>query len=206
MSYPNDLYAVHKHPWGTTPEPEVARYAPALKPGTILDIGVGDGRNALFLVRHGFKLVGLDIASEAIDILLNKAEEAGVQDNVTGIVADISEYKLVEPYDNILSHFTLHFIAQEKFLPVLHMMQAQTSPGGIHFISDFTQEGPLYKPTTSKYWLKKDELKQLYSDWEVIHYEEKPVKTRATDEAGNRYMHTAALLVARKPEIASKRN
>jgi tellurite methyltransferase len=195
----DELYKVHKNPWGSKPVAEIAEYADQFKPGSILDIGVGDGRNALFFAERGFHLTGLDISPEAITLFLARADELGVRQRVRGMVADISDHIVTQEYDNIISHYTLHFIPKEKFRRVIEMIQKQTSPSGINFITDFTQDGPLYKPTSSKYWLKPNELKDLYQGWDIIFYNEKPVQTRATDEQGNRYTQIAATLVARKP-------
>ncbi len=194
----NELYQVHKNPWGSTPSAAIQKFVPEFKSGTVLDIGVGDGRNAIFLVQQGFRLVGLDIASEAIEILKTRAQELGLNDKVETIVADISSYELTNMYDNIVSNFTLHFIAKERFPSVLQMLQAHTEIGGLNYISDFTRDGPLYKPETTKYWLRSQELMNLYSGWEVLFYNEEPTKTRARDENGNPYIQRAATLVARR--------
>ncbi len=194
----DELYKVHKNPWGSKPAEEIATYVDEFKPGSILDIGVGDGRNALLFVEHGFQLMGLDISEEAIRALVAKAKELGLAEKVEGIVTDISDYNITNPYDNIISHYTLHFIPKEKFARVMSMIQDRTATGGINFITDFTQDGPLYKATSSKYWLKANELKTIYSSWDILGYDEKPVKTRATDEQGNPFTQIAATVIARK--------
>lgn len=194
----DELYKVHKNPWGSKPAEEINRYVSTFKAGSILDIGVGDGRNALFLAQHGFDLTGLDISEEAVHLFLARANELKLSDKVQGIVADISQYTLTDTYDNIISHYTLHFISKEKFPSVLTMIQTHTTEDGIHFITDFTQDGPLYKPTSSKYWFKPGELQTLYTGWNILLYDEKPVKTFATDEHGNQFTQMAATLIARK--------
>jgi len=198
MSDLNQLYAVHKNPWGTKPAAEIAAFTTELRPGSILDIGVGDGRNILFLAKEGFEITGLDIAPEAIFAFKQTASAEELR--AKGITADISEYHLTEQYDNIFSHYTLHFLSKEIFLSVIKKIQAATAPGGINLITDFTQDGPLYKPTTSHYWLKNNELPSLYNGWKIVSYAEKSVITRAKDENGHPYKQMAATLVARKPD------
>ncbi|MBS1542196.1 MAG: methyltransferase domain-containing protein [Bacteroidetes bacterium] len=45
-----------------------------LKKGTALDIGMGQGRNSLFLAKQGWKVTGIDIADEAVHYALKQAK------------------------------------------------------------------------------------------------------------------------------------
>ena len=64
---------VHHHlldiPWNFTPI-DVDGFEPLIntndKKGTILDLGAGFGRNAMFLEQHGYDVHGIDISSSAI--------------------------------------------------------------------------------------------------------------------------------------------
>ena len=41
---------------------------------TIIDVGCGAGRNAVFLAKEGFYVVGIDISSTAVELALQKAK------------------------------------------------------------------------------------------------------------------------------------
>src|SRR5262245_16619344 len=45
----------------------------AIAPGRTLEIGCGTGTNAIYLVRHGFEVVGIDISPLAIENARAKA-------------------------------------------------------------------------------------------------------------------------------------
>lgn len=45
-----------------------------LKKGTALDIGMGQGRNSVFLAKDGWKVTGIDIADEAVHYALEEAK------------------------------------------------------------------------------------------------------------------------------------
>jgi SAM-dependent methyltransferase len=49
-----------------------------LKPGKALDLGMGQGRNSLYLARNGWHVTGVDIADEAVALALKRAKEANV--------------------------------------------------------------------------------------------------------------------------------
>jgi len=45
----------------------------------VLDLGVGDGRNAIPLAQQGFEVTGLDIHDHDLNLLKQHAHEAGVR-------------------------------------------------------------------------------------------------------------------------------
>jgi 2-polyprenyl-3-methyl-5-hydroxy-6-metoxy-1,4-benzoquinol methylase len=48
------------------------------KPGTALDYGMGEGRNALYLARKGWRVSGFDPAAEAVKVARRRATEMGL--------------------------------------------------------------------------------------------------------------------------------
>jgi SAM-dependent methyltransferase len=77
----NLQYLLGRPRWdtGITP-PEMIEVVESgqVPPGRALDIGCGTGTNAIYLARHGFEVVGTDIAGLAIRWARRKAREAGV--------------------------------------------------------------------------------------------------------------------------------
>jgi len=50
-----------------------------VKPGTALDVAMGEGRNAIFLAQKGWKVTGFDIANEALDSLQKRAKQMNLK-------------------------------------------------------------------------------------------------------------------------------
>ena len=79
MSHPswNDRYASEEPlPWDTgTPDPMLVEFVEshAVAPGRALEVGCGTGTNAIYLVQHGFEIVGVDVSPLAIDKARDKA-------------------------------------------------------------------------------------------------------------------------------------
>jgi SAM-dependent methyltransferase len=48
------------------------------KPGRALDLGMGQGRNAIYLAKNGWHVTGVDIADEAVAFALQRAKESKV--------------------------------------------------------------------------------------------------------------------------------
>lgn len=49
-----------------------------LKPGKALDLGMGQGRNSIYLARNGWHVTGVDIADEAVAFALKRAKDINV--------------------------------------------------------------------------------------------------------------------------------
>lgn len=53
--------------WGYAPSNQLSKYIDLIpKSGKILDIGIGEGRNAIFLAMKGYEVEGIDISNTAI--------------------------------------------------------------------------------------------------------------------------------------------
>jgi len=60
------------------------------RPGAALDVGMGQGRNSVYLAAHGWNVTGFDPSQEAIGIALSNAEKAGVK--IRALVARDDEF------------------------------------------------------------------------------------------------------------------
>jgi tellurite methyltransferase len=194
-------YRREDHVFGIEPSAGIKEALPFLVSGKVLDLGSGDGRNALFLAHQGFDVTAVDIAPTAISNLTRYAARSRLQSRVKGVVADIERFEIEGPFENIVSTFTLHFLPKEAFLPVLSRIMRATAEGGINVIEDFTRDGPLFAQATGGYWLESGELRRLYEEqgWRVLYYDERIVSTKATDPQGNPFRQGAAAIVASRP-------
>ena len=76
---------------------------------TILEIGCGEGQNALFLQQEKFNILASDVSNEAISWCKKKAKERGLNENKF-FVLDIIDNNHQEKYDFIYSVSTLHML------------------------------------------------------------------------------------------------
>ena len=65
--------------FGSHEELQEAILAVVNPPGRALDLGCGDGRDAIFLARNGFDVTAMDFSSTAIKLARKRVQEAGVQ-------------------------------------------------------------------------------------------------------------------------------
>jgi len=125
------------HPEGLGPQTAeiaslIAKHVP---PGVrVLDIGCGQGRDALPLARAGFEVVGVDIAPTGIADMLAAAEREALP--VTGIVADLTGFTPEGHFGLLLCDRTLHMLSAPSRTAVLARLLAAVAPGGSCLIAD----------------------------------------------------------------------
>ena len=61
----------------------------SLPPGRALDVGCGEGGDALWLAEHGWQVVGVDVSQVAIERAAARAAELGLGDRATFEVRDL---------------------------------------------------------------------------------------------------------------------
>ena len=65
--------------WGTEPNRFVAQELGPMAPGRVLDVGCGEGRNALWLAARGWHAAGVDFSAVAVERGRQLARQAGVE-------------------------------------------------------------------------------------------------------------------------------
>jgi 2-polyprenyl-3-methyl-5-hydroxy-6-metoxy-1,4-benzoquinol methylase len=77
-----ERYHVRERPeedFATAPTPLVVETASRVTPGRALDLACGTGRNAIWLAQNGWKVTAVDSSPTAIEILIQRATESGIQ-------------------------------------------------------------------------------------------------------------------------------
>ena len=94
------------------PYPELIKYFANLPTrGNLLDLGCGQGRDALPLARLGYQVTGIDNSVVGIQQMVELAKSEGLK--LTGIVEDIYEFRGYVKYDFILLDSMFHFRKSE---------------------------------------------------------------------------------------------
>ena len=85
----------------------------ATKDSSILEIGCGEGQNAIYLLSKGYNVIASDVSPEAIRWCKEKALSIGLNDK-SFFVMDILSNKLTEKFDFIYSVAVLHMLVEDK--------------------------------------------------------------------------------------------
>jgi SAM-dependent methyltransferase len=131
-------------------------------------MGMGEGRNAVFLAQKGYKVTGIDISSVAVKKSYLLAQEFGVK--IKGVVASLKEYK-IQPstFDAIVCFYYVDRSLVEKIRTWLR-------PGGILIYEAYTTREKARRRKGSngdqEDYLKEQELLRLFPGMRVLKYEE----------------------------------
>jgi len=165
----------------------------------VLDMGCGEGQNALYVKQLGVQRVeAVDISEAGISKLKRKAEKLGL--NIEVKVGDLTQYEFCGEYDAVMSFGTFHFVCEKEWKAFVKRAKAATRPGGLHIMQMFTDDVPItedLKPFAVGL-SKKGELTAMYADWEILE----STNYVFEDQHGDLpvHLHSAEKIVARKKE------
>ena len=108
-----------------------------------LDVGCGQGRNALFIARLGHSVTAFDISTSGIGDLRNDAAAEGLA--IEAEVADIRDYRSRRRFDVILIDRTLHMLNSEEREAVLQNLLGLSKRGAYILIADERSNIPAFK-------------------------------------------------------------
>src|SRR5579875_2512391 len=113
--------------WGPVPNRFVVEELAGLRPGRALDLGTGEGRNAIWLAAQGWQVTGVDFSAAGLARAAALAAERGV--TVDWVNADLRAYR-PEPgaYDLVLIAYLQ--MRADPLAGVLAGAAAALAPGG----------------------------------------------------------------------------
>ena len=126
----------------TQPSPFAQYVATLVEPGkSLVDLGCGNGRDALYFAGLGLQVLGMDLSQTAIEML----QETPV-DNARFLCGDFINDPVHTPesYDYAYSRFTIHAINAKQETLLLQAMFRALKAGGKFFIEVRGVHDPLY--------------------------------------------------------------
>ena len=138
----NERYSTRGMVWGTEPNRFVAVFAAHLSPRRVLDLGCGQGRNAVWLGAQGHTVTGIDQSDVAIAQARRLAADHGVEAHFE-VVDIVDEWAPpLEAFDlAVLSYLQLPVEARK----VAHAKAiASLAPGGTIFLIAHHADNPVH--------------------------------------------------------------
>jgi SAM-dependent methyltransferase len=163
----DEKYSDKEYLYGKKPAEVISKSLDMFPRGKSLDLAMGEGRNAVFLARHGFSVDGVDFSDIAIKKARKLAREYKVK--INPILADLSNYPIKKnTYDLIIN---INFLERNLTKGIIEGLR----PGGYLVFETYTIDHMKLKNKESipeKWLLKKGELKEMFSELEIIKYQE----------------------------------
>lgn len=123
--------------WSAEPNRFVVEELAGLPPGRALDLGTGEGRNAIWLAERGWQVTAVDFAAAGLAKAAKLAGARGV--TVTWVEADLREYRPEpEAYGLVLLAY-IH-LAGGEFTALLETASSALAPGGTLLVIGHDQD------------------------------------------------------------------
>ena len=198
----DNRYNAEEYYWGLVPNRlcyEIMRLRPPTEAYRVLDIGCGEGKDAVFLARNGYRVSAFDISEHGLDKARSLAARCGVR--VDFFRADVRDFCPEAEYDIIFSSGVLHYIPLERRKYVAENWKAHTAQGGINVLNVFVCKPFIPMPPDAEEgelaveaW-KSGELAMYYHDWLFHHCEERIFDCSS---GGIPHRHCMDVLIAEK--------
>ena len=164
--------------WGLEPNQlcyDIMRLKPPTKPLKVLDIGCGEGKDAVFLARNGYIVEAMDATDHGIEKGRQLADNYGV--SVDFFKADIRDFRLKSNYDIIFCSGVMHFISPEFRNDIFQNLKEHTNENGINVMNIFVEKPFIPVPDNKKNGIdrfrwKSGEVFTYYHDWLLHRIEE----------------------------------
>lgn len=175
--YYEERYKDAEYYWGVKPSfmcLEVLRILPPDRPLRVLDAGCGEGKDAVFFAKNGYKVSAFDITGSGIEKAKQLAGRHGV--DIDFFRADILDYRLEREFDVIFCSGVLHYLPEKTRGEVLDDWKRHTAAGGVNALNVFVQKPFIQNPPDEEpghfpSW-RSGELFGHYHDWRFERCEE----------------------------------
>lgn len=191
------MYAGSEQVWSGNPNSALVAEVSGLRPGTAVDVGCGEGADAIWLARRGWQVTAFDVSSTALDRASNRIADAGVTVQVlrTGLLDFAlggAQFDLVDVQYPALLH------EEGRSLAALLGLVA---PGGsllfVHHADAGSGRARRAGFDPADYVLPRDAYAALDAGWDVEVYEERP--RHVTTGAGAEHDLDLVLKARRRP-------
>lgn len=136
-----------------------------LKPGSVLYLACGRGRNAFFLASEGFNVTGVDISDRGLQALQQEALLKGL--NIRTVEMDLDEPELLlslGQFDNVI---IINFKPDSR---LLQLIPSLLRDGGIFLMCSFNEKQSALNGFPTEKALHPDEFIAFNAELQLIDY------------------------------------
>lgn len=169
-------YEGDEYYWGLEPGrflDELIRLRPPSSDKKLLDIGCGEGKDAVYMAQKGYDVTAFDLTENGIRKAIALAESRNVK--IKAYVDDINTFTTDDQFDIIYSTGTVQYLFEENKTNFFEKLSKITKREGIVFINVFVEKPFLELPPDwdkeEKMW-KSGELFTYFADWRIERIDE----------------------------------
>ena len=183
----DSIYEDNEAYFGQEASPLLDKCADLIPDGArILDLGSGQGRNALPLARRGCQVTGIDTSQVSVDTVNRLAAEEKLP--LDAILEDFRTFEPPRSFDAVLCFGLMQTLNLQGCASLVERLHHWTRPGGALFLTAWSMDDPSFD-TCCQQWerrsgrtfrspdgeshrlfLEEGEILKLFFRWEVAHH------------------------------------
>jgi 2-polyprenyl-3-methyl-5-hydroxy-6-metoxy-1,4-benzoquinol methylase len=170
----NRILTAPKPMFNTAPNAFLVEMVKGVKPGRSLDVGMGQGRNTIYLAQQGWDSAGFDPADRAVAAAQEQAAKLGVK--ITTHIARAEDFDWGESQWDLI---VLSYVGGREFVG---KVVGALRPGGMVVLEGFHRDAMKAGPIGRAVVFDTNELLKLFGALRVVRYED----TNAAADFGKR--------------------
>ena len=138
------MYTERGQRWSGRPNQRLVEVAGDLPPGRALDLGCGEGGDAVWLARRGWEVTAVDVSPTALGRLRAQADAEGVADRIDTVQMDLAVAFPTVPdggWDLVSAQFFQSTISLPR-TAILRRAASATAPGGLLLVVEHGEAPP----------------------------------------------------------------
>ena len=160
----NRILTAPKPAFNTEPNAFLVAVTKSLTPGRSLDVGMGQGRNTIYLAQQGWDSNGFDPADRAVAAAQEQASKLGVKITTTEARAEDFDWA-TNKWDLIV----LSYVGAREFVA---NVTKSLRPGGMVVVEGFHRDATKAQPIGGSVVFDTNELPKIFTGFRVDRYEE----------------------------------
>jgi len=150
--------------FNTAPNAFLVEMTKGLKPGRALDVGMGQGRNTIYLAQQGWDSVGFDPADRAVLAAQEEAKRLGVR--ITTHIARAEEFDWGDAAWDLI---VLSYVGAREYVG---QVRRALRPGGMVVLEAFHRDATKARSIGGAVVFDTNELLQLFGGLRIVRYED----------------------------------
>ena len=142
--YWDQRYAEQPRMWSGRVNATLATLVADVPPGRALDLGCGEGGDAVWLAERGWRVVAVDVSETALQRAAEEAEQRNLASRIDFRRVDLSTEFPDGTFDLASAQF-LHSLVRLERPSILRRAASSVTPGGLLVIVDHAQAPPWSK-------------------------------------------------------------
>ena len=177
---------------------EILAATPYLTGGRALDVGCGQGRNALYLSQMGYEVDAWDVNTHSLEKLQQIIDAEDIQ-QIHVAQRDLNaDPSISDSYDFICCTVVMMFLEAKTVPALIAQMQQATKVNGYNLIVCAMDTDDIPAQSDFPFAFKPGQLSELYQGWKLIKYNENIGELHRVDEQGKRIKQHFATMLAQK--------